>query len=280
MRAWRNRQIAQICAPLAFMICVFAAGCAATLKKTSAKPFVTLEVNPRAASSLLSASLPANNLEIVDEPIDSGKFARLASMIKDFNSHGDAILTEIFSQFYGTRVFFVPVIVTQGVPPPYDAWTAQYENQTTIFFSLNNWDLPRIERVAMPIIKHEVTHVLLKPLLKLANANDYEAQLMQIVLNEGIAHFIGYARDRGVLLREKEAECVRAEKELQKAMLLFRAPDTGDNEKRAALEKSNTGAYWEKYGAIAGLCRAARVFEKAGAAGLINAIKESRFDGT
>ena len=51
---------------------------------------------------------------------------------------------------------------------------------------------------------------------------------------------------------------------------------TTKQEIEALLKKANTGSFWMKYGAIAGMCRAARTFEKLGPAGLTDAIKESR----
>ena len=89
----------------------------------------------------------------------------------------------------------------------------------------------------MGVIKHEVTHILLEPLLERPEAEDYVGRLNWIVMNEGIAHFIGYPGDR----RE--------------------------------IHEKHAGPIWEKYGAMSGMLRAAAVYRQQGSRRLIHAIR-------
>jgi hypothetical protein len=89
----------------------------------------------------------------------------------------------------------------------------------------------------------------------------------RIILDKGLAHFIGFPRDRSTLpnLREKWES---AEKTLAESLVKLDSDDISDNEKENIILKSNTGPFWNKYGAISGMFRIARIYSLQGSEGL------------
>ncbi|RUT73428.1 DUF5700 domain-containing putative Zn-dependent protease [Ancylomarina longa] len=82
-------------------------------------------------------------------------------------------------------------------------------------------------------------------------------QLVEIVQNEGIAHYISHNQKQNLIknyntsneLKEHEVE---AFKQLDIAVKQLLNPELSNQEKDNILMKSNSGRYWDKFGAIAG----------------------------
>lgn len=195
-------------------------------------------------------------------------------LIQTFNEHGDATINEIFSPLLGDRQFRIPVVITYGVPAPYDAWTAMYQGENAFFFNLSDWDADSINHFGLAVVKHEITHVLLAELLQKPDANNPIDVLNEMVINEGIAHFVGYPHERQILLTEKTKELQKAEQILQTAKVKLGSSKTSKIDVEDLLQRGNTGQYWEKYASIAGMYRAACLYSKYGAKGIVDAIRE------
>jgi len=254
-----------------FIILPLIAGCSAAYKKQDA-PTIILSITHKSAFVLSKESLPASDVMPFKTSIDKSKIKQVEKIVSDFNKHGDELLSQVFTPFYGNKELSIPIVITEGVPAPYDAWTANFNGRgPAVFLNLSEWDASRIERVALPIIKHEVTHVLLKGILNEPSSSDLLQSLNYIVVNEGIAHFVGYARAREEILESKASECKAAEVGLALAFKKLKTKINVD-EANEILKSANTGAFWKKFGAIGGMCRAAHVYFNSGAAGLTDAI--------
>ena len=194
------------------------------------------------------------------------------AIIETFNATGDTLIDDVFFPLLGNRLFLIPVVITHGVPAPYDAWCTVYHGKKAFFFNLSDWSGDDLKHSGIAVVKHEITHVLLAELLKKPDDNNPIDVLNEMIINEGIAHFVGYPRDRSTLLSDKTPAFERAEEQLRIALLKLSDPNTDKAESQEILKQGCTGKYWEKYAAIAGMYRTALLFAQHGAKGIIDAI--------
>ncbi|MBI4677138.1 MAG: hypothetical protein HY748_06105 [Elusimicrobia bacterium] len=246
-----------------------------SVKSRNDGPVIELRVIEVAAERLTDESLPIAGIRMGPRQIDPRKFAALGRLVERFNSDEDPVITEVFGPLHGGRKFSVQIVATSGIPAPYDAWTATYRGCLTMFFNLSEWTEADLDRSGFGVLKHEVTHVLLEPLLRKSKTPDDVELLDSIVMDEGIAHFIG-CPDRSSLLKEKAARWETAEQELEKAYAGLNDGRLPRERKAALLRRANTGSFWDKYGSISGMFRAAKLYKIKGADGLIEAIRTSK----
>lgn len=232
---------------------------------------ITVE-NP---STLDKESLPNTNLNIkpiIGKPIPNLNF--FSNLISEFNKNGDCLINEIFYPLLNEKKFKIQVIATHGIEEPYDAWSTKYKGKVSFFFNLSLWPINDLKRAGMPVIKHEITHVLLSDLLKRPDKKNSLETIEHILINEGIAHYIGYTRDRSRMLIDYADKWETAESKLSDALKKLSDKNLSDKEKEKLIYQSNTGSYWDKYAAIAGMFRAAKIHETQGAKGLIDCIRK------
>jgi len=221
-------------------------------------------------------ALPISGLVLTDNPVDEEKSLTLKNIIEEFRQRGDPILQELASLLSLQEKCTASIVMTSGVPAPYDAWTGNFDNSLGIFFNLDQWSISDLENQGLAVLKHELAHLVIAKHIQKLPAEDFVDRLEQIVLDEGIAHFIGFPRDRGSVLIKERARGEFAEKKLEEALLVLRDHKLSNEEKKAVLIPANTGSYWEKYGAIAGMFRAAKIFEAEGVAGFARAIRSGK----
>lgn len=257
-----------------FFIGLFLMSCSTT----SSVPHLALAIQCNAeylSSTELQklGGLPIRDLKGTTVVPNGPRIEELRKILERFNAENSSILHEIFAPLLAGRKFNIRVIGTQGVPDPYDAWTTHLKDgNIVIVFNLDLWTDKDFEQHGLPLIRHEVTHVLIHELVPTPNNDDFVAQLQYITLNEGIAHYIGYTRDRTSLLIEKEAEWKSAESQLENAYKVLGDDKVSTAAKEELLRKANTGKFWSKYGAISGMFRIARLYENKGATGIREAI--------
>lgn len=227
------------------------------------------------AEELEVTALPALRLKLSHQESDGAlneSYHALEKQIQAFGS--DPILTSVFRPLHPKQKFEIPVIATSGIPGPYDAWTGTHRGKHSILFNLSLWNAAKFKKNGPALLLHEVAHVLLKPMLgKEPAEKDYAGQLDYILLNEGIAHFIGSPHPRERLLADHAFRAKAAETYFKEAKELL-ARDAPDAEKAELVKRSHTGYYWMKFAAIAGMFRAARLYSTRGAPGLIEAIQK------
>ncbi|MBS1968899.1 MAG: hypothetical protein JSU04_01250 [Bdellovibrionales bacterium] len=235
---------------------------------------VSLNLTSKPASELDSALLPEGVTAATSVPVDAGTLEALRNIITQFNAEGDALLTEIFSAVHASKAFEFEVVATSGVPAPYDAWTAILGEKPVMLFNLSEWSKEEISRYGLPILLHEVSHGLLAaPLKTHEELESYPEALEKIVIDEGIAHFIGFPGVRADLLEKHLDKWAASEALLKKAEQKLAASYVDEDEKEELLFKANTGVYWEKFGAISGMFRVAKIYQSQGPAGVVEAIK-------
>ncbi|MBF0301044.1 MAG: hypothetical protein HQK51_20215, partial [Oligoflexia bacterium] len=99
--------------------------------------------------------------------------------------------------------------------------------------------------------------------------------LKYLVINEGIAHFIGYTLDRTVMFTDHGDKWPTSEQNLKEVISKLSNPNIEMKEIEELLFKANTGKYWDKYASIAGMFRATKIYSQSGANGIINCIKNN-----
>lgn len=231
-------------------------------------------------SKLDESALPAAGLSLKSSSAPVPHFDQFTALIAKFNDTGEPLIDQIFSPLVGKRQYAINVILTQAIPEPYDAWTGIYQGKPAFFFNMDMWNKASLEKNGMGVIKHEAAHVLLRDLLKMPDQRDSIAVLNHIVINEGIAHFIGYSKNRERLLIERKSEWLAAESSLAAAVAQLSDIKTTELVRNDLLKKATTGAFWQKYGAIAGMFRAASIYQKQGPEGLITAVQAGKLPKT
>lgn len=237
---------------------------------------INLNLSYKPAISLHSSQLPVAALEISNSAIDTKKVDALRKIINQFNTVGDELVTSVFSDLYFEQKFKFNVIYTSGVPAPYDAWTVSIDNKPVVFFNLSEWTVDELFKQGLAVVIHEVTHALLEPFLNRLDVCSPLKSLEKIVFDEGLAHFLGFPGDRFTLLDLYHEKWLQNEEILKNAQDALASADVTNAEKNDLLLRSNTGAFWSKYGAISGMFRFAKIYSVSGSVGLTNAIKDFR----
>lgn len=212
-------------------------------------------------------------MNLLSSEIDLPKLEALKKVVSEFNNMGDALLTDVFSEFYKDQKFKFDIVATSGVPAPYDAWMVPVNGLPVIFFNLSEWTVDELHSSGLAVVIHEVTHALLHPLLKKHPIRNFLLDLEKIVIDEGLAHFIGFPGNRDTLLEKWNEKWIAAEKQLEHAFIKLDSDQISLEEKEEIILNSNTGKFWEKYGSVSGMFRAAKIYSKKGSEGLIQAIK-------
>jgi hypothetical protein len=127
-------------------------------------------------------------------------------------------------------------------------------------------------RSALGVVQHELFHALYARSGLVRPAKTVAARLLQLVLNEGVAHFAdrrrrlqieGFPADRAnTALTSLAAALVRAEK-----------LKVGSIEARQLLGRAGEGRYWGKHGAISGMLLAHGVHRALGAPAIREALR-------
>lgn len=164
---------------------------------------------------------------------------------------------ELFCSFFPnwekiTRDVNVKLIV--GCQNPYDAFVREHEGKLIVYFDLirlNEYVDDGLIAVAIirQLLTHELTHVCLRKKYSCKDENDYIEQLKFNVFNEGFAHVLAF-KDNIEKFDFGELTDKYYDKSVQKLKEAL-------NEKNPVIQKeylllSNSGQYWNKFGAIAG----------------------------
>lgn len=131
-------------------------------------------------------------------------------------------------------------------------------------------------RSAYGVLAHEVFHALFARYRSqhrshTAAGRSPTYRLAQLVLDEGIAHFIAGTDARSQ--EELPAEAAAALPALAQAWARLRALPADSAEANAWLRRANEGPYWEKYGAIAGMVMAYGIDRALGETALRDAVR-------
>lgn len=210
--------------------------------------------------------LPADDLKLYDSEIDLKKIEIISSQINDILTNPQDLLFQIFKLEFPIKI---NLVLTSGAPAPFDAWTKYFDDQDWIFFNLSQWTVECLKKHFKSIFKHELSHILIRPYFK-TDFSDALENLKFIVLDEGIAHFIAAMDENPNLIELNINKRFKVIAELNTSIDTLLNPSTTDDDKTNLLIKANTGPYWEKYGALAGMFWVYQIYKSQGIAGIQN----------
>lgn len=270
-------QIKMLIAPMLALL-----GCSTTPERGQSTFVVQCETEYMSSDELAKiGGLPSSGLPTSKDIPSGTNVKEYEKVIQRFNGDHTSVLHEVFEPLLRGKRFKIRVIATSGIQDPYDAWTANLsDGSTAILFNLELWTKEDLEIDGPSVLRHEVAHILIHELVPEPREGEFAEMLHYIVFNEGIAHFLGYPGNRAELLTKKSEEWKRSEIELGKAFKLIADPTSSQALKEEILIKANTGRFWNKFGSISGLFRAAWIYEKRGVDGLREAVKKGQLPPT
>lgn len=225
-------------------------------------------------SDLPVEALPGSNIVFTERSGSMPHIELFRTLMDKFNLEGDALLSGIFKELLSDEDIVIPVIATWGIPDPYDAWCATFNNEKSFFFNLSRWDDADLKRAGLAVILHETTHVLVDKIHRNSPDRNRPLEVLDyIVFNEGIAHFIGFPGNRSKICELHRDKWRNAEKTLTAVRDKLSDPNVSQEEINRCLYEANTGSFWKKYGSIAGLCRVSWLYEKHGLEAIVECIR-------
>ncbi|WIV11069.1 hypothetical protein [Proteiniborus sp. MB09-C3] len=168
---------------------------------------------------------------------------------------------KVWEQFFGSYSGLaedVTVYIIVGSPEPYDAMVRyDKEGNKCIIFDLERMrsyseNDDKILEIIIQLITHEIAHIYVNKVYQSPNVKDStNMNLRYIVFNEGIAHFLSFSKD--VLSVDWETREMLERKEKAYSTLLYEMKNDFQDKKNEILSRANSGRFWDKFGAIAGL---------------------------
>lgn len=215
------------------------------------------------ANEISSQFLPLPNLTFSDKDIEFEKIELISSLLAEVLSDSTDFILQVFEP---KEQVAINLGLTSGFPAPYDAWTAHADFEDWIFFNLSQWSIENLKLNFKSILKHEISHVLTRPYLP-NNINSEVDQLKAIALDEGLAHFISALDQDHQFISNNMNRMADSEREFEKAIQALSTLASAE-QKNEILLRSNTGPFWEKFAAIAGMFWVHEIFVKSGVKGL------------
>lgn len=129
------------------------------------------------------------------------------------------------------------------------------------------------------VMAHEMFHVLFSNYKQQStnyqkiNANDIGNQLLGLIHDEGIAHYICYRNDMKNDFSSFEPFQQKSFETLNDAVNVLRADTTSLEIKEELLFKANVGNFWDKYGSIAGMFMAYHIENELGFDALVETVR-------
>lgn len=129
------------------------------------------------------------------------------------------------------------------------------------------------------IMSHELFHFAFKnyqknsPNYQIISDSDYFNKLLEIVQDEGIAHYIDMQNNLRTNFSKYQEYQNENFNNLNKALKLLSSENINAEEKQGLLTSSNVGKYWSKYGAISGMFMAYHIERLIGKDAITNTIK-------
>lgn len=196
---------------------------------------------------------------VFEEP-DISKIDKIADLfnlisqeLKDFHPYNFKIFCDLFPD-WKEIIKDVNIKLIVGCKDPYDAFVIKPERKLFVYF-----DLLRINKyvedgsnalaIVRQLITHELTHVCVSKGHICKDENNYVELLKYIVFNEGFAHVLAFNDN----IEEFDFSEINEKHYNSSVQKLKEALNEKDTEmQKEYLFNSNSGQYWNKFGAIAG----------------------------
>jgi hypothetical protein len=199
---------------------------------------------------------------IFEEPkdVDEHRLRAVYKILVDELKNFQPLNKCLWQQFYGD--IQVPdticVYLIVGSPNPYDAMVREDSkgNNCVIFdlvrISSYSEDVSKISDIVSSFVTHEISHILTNNVYPCsAIENSLFDNLKHIVFDEGIAHFLSFKND--ILSIDWYSDEMNMRRKNSYKMLINVLKNNSNVDKKQILQRSNSGLYWEKFGAISGV---------------------------
>ena len=148
----------------------------------------------------------------------------------------------------------VNIILVVGCPNPYDAMVREYKKKEYIIFDLIRFNDYKelgydIDFVIKQLITHELSHLCLHEKYPPFDYISFKEKLKYIVFDEGFAHILAFKED---LENYDFTEIIKEHYENSLSKLRKSLKEKDINKQKKLLIESNSGKYWNKFGAVAG----------------------------
>lgn len=143
------------------------------------------------------------------------------------------------------------MLLTVGIPAPYDAMVCEHDGREWVVFDMGRFlSYQNPQEFARQMLTHETAHALLHQRGRPNPDASYREQLRFICFDEGFAHLLACGKELASVdpsgwIEEHQAHALE---QLRQAALACK----DGSEQEQWLYRAQTGRYWEKFAAIAG----------------------------
>ena len=148
----------------------------------------------------------------------------------------------------------VQILLTVGIPQPYDAMMRIHESQQYAIFDIGNFcdylaDGDDINDTISNILTHELIHLFINE--KYPGENFFYAEKLDyIAFHEGFAHLLSYKED---IAQYQPDETYKDRYETARIKLIAALDETDLRAQKQFLREANSGAYCDKFAAISSM---------------------------
>lgn len=194
-----------------------------------------------------------------EEPVnvDYKQLTKLYNLVKkqitNFEPTNQFLWNQIFDGIEIPESTTIYLIV--GAPQPYDAMVREYNGERYIILDLIRIlsytdDFDRLKSIVNDFLTHEIAHILIGSKYPYLESMSLEDTFIQMIFDEGIAHFISYKED--VLNVDWKSPDMK--KHYQNVVEKLRYYLNNRNEiSEQTLIEANSGTFWGKYASIGGM---------------------------
>lgn len=182
------------------------------------------------------------------------KFKNLVEeQILDFKPFNEYLWNQIFDSIEVSPTTTIYLIV--GSPQPYDAMVREYNNERYIILDLIrilNYtdDFDKLKSIVNDFLTHEIAHILIGSKYPYLESMSIEDKFIQMIFDEGIAHFISYKED--VLNVDWQSKEMKTHHQNTFEKLRYYLNNRSEISNQTLIE-ANSGTFWGKYVSIGGM---------------------------
>ncbi len=196
---------------------------------------------------------------LIEEPqqLELEKLIKLYELVKEqiinFKPMNQVLWNQLFEGMTIPELTTIYLIV--GAPKPYDAMVREHENERVIILDLvriadYSDDFEKLMVIVNDFLTHEVAHILIEQRYPYLDSVSIYETFIQMVFDEGIAHFISYTDDVSTFNWESAEMKQRCQTAYEQTNNYLKNPH---HILKQTLIEANSGTFWEKFASIAGM---------------------------
>lgn len=181
-------------------------------------------------------------------------YQQLLHTLNDFTPLNEELFKRLFPN-YRALLKELNVLFIVGCPEPYDAIFLEHHDKQYIVFDLirfstyieHGYD---VQKLVKGLVTHEFIHFCIAKDYPMPNPITYEEQLSYIIFNEGFAHLLAFNE----CIEEVDWHSLEYNQYYinAKNTLMMALKEEDPKKQSILLEQADSGAYWDKFGAITG----------------------------